>query len=168
MMSPECVAIFWVVNASSGEKSGLQFSIPSGSGAGGEGGVSRSLKARWNTRGTLWSARERALVARSTEQETHTKCVSRCPKAERKPPRSSTSASQCGLRCRAPVYRHGEEDVDFKRRKILLFKNERKKNIFELGIGFLDISCHYLSLGGIFHRRKFSAYTVIWTDDLPT
>ena len=45
MMSVECVAIFWVVNASSGEKSCLQFSIPTGSGAGGEGGVSHSLKS---------------------------------------------------------------------------------------------------------------------------
>ena len=44
MMSVECVAIFWVVNASSGEKSCLAFSIPTGSGAGGEGGVSHSLK----------------------------------------------------------------------------------------------------------------------------
>ena len=44
MMSVEGVAIFWVVNASSGEKSCLQFSIPTGSGAGGEGGVSHSLK----------------------------------------------------------------------------------------------------------------------------
>ena len=43
MMSVECVAIFWVVNASSGEKSCLQFSIPTGSGTGGEGGVSHSL-----------------------------------------------------------------------------------------------------------------------------
>ena len=43
MMSVECVAIFWVVNASSGEKSCLQFSIPTGSGAGGEGGVIHSL-----------------------------------------------------------------------------------------------------------------------------
>ena len=42
-MSVECVAIFWVVNASSGEKSCLQFSIQTGSGAGGEGGVSHSL-----------------------------------------------------------------------------------------------------------------------------
>ena len=49
MMSVECVAIFWVVNASSGEKSCLQFSIPTGSGAGGEGGVSHSLKAMWHT-----------------------------------------------------------------------------------------------------------------------
>ena len=32
MMSVECVAIFWAVNASSGEKSCLQFSIPTGSG----------------------------------------------------------------------------------------------------------------------------------------
>ena len=40
MMSVLCVAIFWVVNASSGEKSCLQFSIPAESGAGGEGGVS--------------------------------------------------------------------------------------------------------------------------------
>ena len=44
MMSVERVTIFWVVNASSGEKSCLQFSIPTGSGAGGEGGVSHSLK----------------------------------------------------------------------------------------------------------------------------
>ena len=44
MMSVERVAIFWVVNASSGEKSCLQFSIPTGSGAGEEGGVSHSLK----------------------------------------------------------------------------------------------------------------------------
>ena len=43
MMSVERVAIFWVVNASSGEKSCLQFSIPTGSGPGGEGGVSYSL-----------------------------------------------------------------------------------------------------------------------------
>ena len=46
MMSVECVAIFWVVNASSGEQSCLQFSIPTGSGAGGEGGVSHSLNLR--------------------------------------------------------------------------------------------------------------------------
>ena len=45
MMSVLSVAIFWVVNASSGEKSCLQFSIPTGSGAGGEGGVSHPLKA---------------------------------------------------------------------------------------------------------------------------
>ena len=45
MMSIERVAIFWVdVNASSGEKKSLQFSIPTGSGAGREGGVSHSLK----------------------------------------------------------------------------------------------------------------------------
>ena len=44
MMSVERVAIFWVVNASSGKKSCLQFSIPTESGAGGEGGVSHSLK----------------------------------------------------------------------------------------------------------------------------
>ena len=43
MMSVERVAIFWVVNASSGEKSCLQFSIPTGSGG---GGVSHSLKER--------------------------------------------------------------------------------------------------------------------------
>ena len=46
MMSVERVAIFWVVNANSGEKSCLQFLILTGSGAGGEGGVSHSLKAR--------------------------------------------------------------------------------------------------------------------------
>ena len=43
-MSVQCVAIFWVVSASSGEKSCLQFSIPTGSGAGGEGGVSHRLE----------------------------------------------------------------------------------------------------------------------------
>ena len=41
----------------------------------------RCLKARRNTRGTLWSARERVLVALSAEQERHTKCVSRFLKA---------------------------------------------------------------------------------------
>ena len=44
MMSVLCVATFWVVNASSGEKSCSQFSIPTGSGAGGEGGISHCLK----------------------------------------------------------------------------------------------------------------------------
>ena len=39
IMSVLCVAIFWVVNASSGEKSCLQFSIPIWSGEGGEGGI---------------------------------------------------------------------------------------------------------------------------------
>ena len=36
IMSVLCVAIFWVVNASSGEKSCLQFLIPTEFGAGGE------------------------------------------------------------------------------------------------------------------------------------
>ena len=45
MMSVECVAIFWVVNASSGEKNCLQFSIPTESGAGGEGGVRETCRA---------------------------------------------------------------------------------------------------------------------------
>ena len=53
-----CVAIFLVVNASSGEKSCLQFSIPTGSGVGGEGGVSHSLKVRWNTDQAAMSARD--------------------------------------------------------------------------------------------------------------
>ena len=44
MMSVPCVAIFWVVNASSDEKSCLQFSMTTESGAGGEGGVSHALK----------------------------------------------------------------------------------------------------------------------------
>ena len=48
-MSVECVAIFWVVNASSGENSCLQFSIPTGFGAGGEGGVSHTLNAFFQT-----------------------------------------------------------------------------------------------------------------------
>ena len=43
--------------------------------------VSHCLKARWNTRRALWSAREIASVALSVEQERHTKCVSRCLKA---------------------------------------------------------------------------------------
>ena len=51
MMSVLCVAIFWVVSASSGEKSCLQFSILGGSGAGGEGGVLHRLKARLITDG---------------------------------------------------------------------------------------------------------------------
>ena len=46
MMFVECVAIFWVVNASSSEKGCLQFSIPTGSGAGGEGGVSHSFNGK--------------------------------------------------------------------------------------------------------------------------
>ena len=55
-MSVECVAIFWVVNASSGEKSCLQFSIPTGSGAGGEGGVSHSLKCiKSSTENLKWN-----------------------------------------------------------------------------------------------------------------
>ena len=52
MMSVLSVAVFWVVNASSGEEGCLHFSIPTGSGAGGEGGVSQCI--------TLWSAREMA------------------------------------------------------------------------------------------------------------
>ena len=44
MMSVLSVAIFWVINASSGEKSCVQFSIPTGSEAGGEGGVLHRLK----------------------------------------------------------------------------------------------------------------------------
>ena len=47
MMSVRCVAIFWVVNASSCEKSILHFSIPTWFGLGG-GGVSHRLKARLN------------------------------------------------------------------------------------------------------------------------
>ena len=46
MMSVLCVAIFWVVNANRNEKSCLQFSIPTGIGAGGEGGVPHHLKNR--------------------------------------------------------------------------------------------------------------------------
>ena len=44
MMSVKCVAIFWVVNASSGEKSCLKFSILTGSGVRGEGGISHRLR----------------------------------------------------------------------------------------------------------------------------
>ena len=73
MMSVECIAIFWVVNASSGEKSCLQFSIPTGSGAGGEGGVSHSIEAmcmeckRDSFNGSLGEA-----------SETHWECALRC------------------------------------------------------------------------------------------
>ena len=67
MMSVERVAIFWVVNASGGEKSCLQFSIPTGSGAGGEGGVSHSLKRRLIYRRSIAmrtvSAREIELIS---------------------------------------------------------------------------------------------------------
>ena len=45
MISVLCIAIFWVVSASSGEKSCLLFSIPTRSGAGGEGGVSHRPKS---------------------------------------------------------------------------------------------------------------------------
>ena len=48
-MSVPCVVIFWFVNASTDEKSCLQFSIPTESGAGGEGGVSHALKKMPNT-----------------------------------------------------------------------------------------------------------------------
>ena len=68
MISVECVAIFWVVNASSGEKSCLQFSIPTGSGAGEEGGVSHSLKWRLITeyyRENRESERDRNKMVRS-------------------------------------------------------------------------------------------------------
>ena len=44
MIYVERVAIFWVVNETSGEKSCLQFSILTGSGAGEEGVISHSLK----------------------------------------------------------------------------------------------------------------------------
>ena len=46
MMSVLCGAIFWVVKASSCEKNCLQFSIPTGFGVGGEGGVSHRLKVK--------------------------------------------------------------------------------------------------------------------------
>ena len=46
MISVLCVAIFWVVDASSGEKSCLQFSIPTGSGKDGERGVSHRLNVK--------------------------------------------------------------------------------------------------------------------------
>ena len=51
MMSVPCVAIFWAVNASSDEKSGLQFSILTESGAGGEGGVLHALKMSFHREG---------------------------------------------------------------------------------------------------------------------
>ena len=52
-MSVLSVAIFWVVNASSGKKSCLQFSIPTGSGTGGEGGVSHRLNCDCSILATL-------------------------------------------------------------------------------------------------------------------
>ena len=43
-----------------------------------------NIKARQNTRGTLWSAREIDSVVLSAEQERHTRCVSRCLKKKKK------------------------------------------------------------------------------------
>ena len=65
------VAIFWVVNASNGTKSCLQFSIPTGSGAGGEGGVSQRLNplsgidAIWRT---YFPCQKRELTPRGTHR----------------------------------------------------------------------------------------------------
>ena len=72
MMSVQCVAIFWGVNASSCEKICLQFSVPTGSGAGGEGGVSHRLKVMCHTDAPLWSARKIASMALPAERERHT------------------------------------------------------------------------------------------------
>ena len=49
MMPVQFVTIFWVVNASSGEKSCLQVSIPTYSRVGGKGGVSHRLKNKETT-----------------------------------------------------------------------------------------------------------------------
>ena len=76
-MSVERVAIFWVVNASSGEKSCFQFSIPTGSGAGGERGVSLSLKAMWNT---MECKRDSSNGCLGGARETHWGFVSHCLK----------------------------------------------------------------------------------------
>ena len=51
-MCVERVAILWVVNASSDEKSCLQFPIPTESGAGGERGVSHSLNVNLSDDGS--------------------------------------------------------------------------------------------------------------------
>ena len=75
MMSVQCVAIFWFANASSGETSYLQFSIPIGSGVGGEGGISHCLKAMCHTDALLWSARKIASMTLPAEQERHAKNV---------------------------------------------------------------------------------------------
>ena len=48
-MSVLCVAIFWIVNASSGKKICLQFSMPIESGAGVEGGVLHRLTVMCRT-----------------------------------------------------------------------------------------------------------------------
>ena len=95
---------------------------------------------------TLWRAREIASVALSAERERHTENVLH----------SGGYAEEC-------AFIGAKRNVDPRRRETLVFKNEfkKKKNIFELGIGLLDMSCHYLSLGSIFRLRKFPAYTVI-------
>ena len=77
MMSVLCFAIFWVVNASSGEKSCLQFSIPTGSGLGAEGGVSHRLKAMWTT---MECKRDSFNGSLGGASETHWECVSHCIK----------------------------------------------------------------------------------------
>ena len=71
MMSVLCVAIFWVLDASSGEKCCLQFSITTGSGAGGEGGVSHRLKESFkrNTNRCLYKNEKRREEERSTCRE---------------------------------------------------------------------------------------------------
>ena len=79
MMSVLCVAIFWVVKASSGEKSCLQFSIPTGSGEGGEGGVSHRLKAMCHTIEYKRDIFNGALGARETHWETCDNVSEDCP-----------------------------------------------------------------------------------------
>ena len=69
MMSVSCVAIFWVINASSDEKSCLQFSIPTESGADGEGGVSHALKRRLNTIEFTWVQQRQHHKAQESARE---------------------------------------------------------------------------------------------------
>ena len=57
------------------EKRYLQFSIPTGSGEGGERGVSHRLKVMCHTDALLWSARQIASMALPVARERHAKNV---------------------------------------------------------------------------------------------
>ena len=81
-MSVLSVTIFWVVNTSSGEKSCLQFSIPTGSGAGGEGGVSHRLNIVRQLMHNIRQARTK--IFRTTDDADTAYVVSEIPTA-RKP-----------------------------------------------------------------------------------
>ena len=71
MMPVQCVTIFWVVNASSGEKSCLQFSIPTWSGAGGKGGVPHRLKTGLTSSQNFWPTSLENDLAKQKKSKAH-------------------------------------------------------------------------------------------------